>query len=38
MIESLAPRIKMLVYLLCEAASEAEGDVKERERRNRLEL
>jgi len=38
MIESLVPRIKVLVDLLCEAVSEAEDDVKERERRKRLEL
>jgi len=38
MIESLAPRIKALVGLLCEAVSEAESDVKERERRKRLEM
>ena len=34
-IELLAPRVKELSELLCEAVSE--GDIKERERRARLE-
>ena len=34
-IESLAPRVKELSEMLCEAVSE--GDIKERERRARLE-
>ena len=34
-IESLAPRVKELAELLCEPVSE--GDVKERERRVKLE-